>query len=156
MLLLLVETETVTAGGGGVTPYNAFEYCCCCCCWDGDSSFGVTRTLLAAPPAVVGAEAEAEGEEDDEEGNGGGSFPHRCAISRLMQRAHGRSPEHCMCDLRQNRHAESTLLRRFLRGGAAPVPEVDFLLPVGGFGVEVPVAAGGGRGAAAVVEEVPG
>ena len=57
-----------------------------------------------------------------------------------------------MCDLRQNRHAESTLLRRFLRGGAAVAVGVEvevLLLPVGGFAVGVEVAVeeeGGGAG----------
>ena len=144
--------------------YNGFEYCCC---WDGDSSFGVTRTFLAPVGAVavaVVAGAVAEEGAGEDEGNGGASVPHRWAISRLMHRAQGRSPEHCMCDLRQNRHAESTLLRRFLRGGAAGAEEevrVDVLLPVGGgfevgVGVAVEGAAAGGGAHAAVAEEVPG
>jgi hypothetical protein len=40
-------------------------------------------------------------------------------MSLLIHRAHGRSPEHCMCERRQNRHAESTFERRFFFGGGA-------------------------------------
>lgn len=65
-------------------------------------------------------------------GAGAGASVHKWAISRLIHLAHGRSPEHCMCDLRQNRHAESTLLRRFrFVGGAEPLPPV----PAPGTGV---------------------